>query len=282
MKKIFTLFASLFLTLALLAADRPKSMLTITSADQSDIRVVIDGRRFEPNDNQMRIRDMQPGYHSIKVYRERNFGIFTIFGQRYDVVFSNSMFIKPQTNVIISIDRFGRAQVFENRMRRRGYWDDRNMSGDHDLDYGRGRNYGDYGDRDRNWNDRDSRPGNRDDHDGGYGNYGGYDRNGGYSNGGNFGRTLSDAEFNNVLDNISQERSESNMMKSATQIITTNYFSAEQVKEMLQLFSFENNKLELAKLAYDKTVDQRNYFVVNDVFSFNSSKDELARYIRNH
>lgn len=281
MKKIFTLFTSFFLTIALLAADRPKSMLTIKSADQNDIRVVIDGRRFEPADNYMRIRDMRPGYHSIKIYRERNLGIFTIFGQRYDVVFNNSMFIKPNSNVMISIDRFGRAQVFENRIWGRRF-EDGDMQHDHDFDFGRGHNDGDYGDRDRNWNDRDSRWGDRDDTNGGSGNYGGYDRNGGYSNGGNFGRTLSDIEFNTVLNNISRERSENNMMKSATQIISTNYFSAEQVKEMLQLFNFEDNKLQLAKLAYDKTVDQRNYFVVNDVFNYGSSKDELARYIRSH
>ena len=71
-------------------------------------------------------------------------------------------------------------------------------------------------------------------------------------------------------------------MKSATQIINTNYLTSEQVKEMLQLFSLENNKLSLAELAYDRTVDKRSYFVVNDVFSYSSSKDELARYIRNH
>jgi hypothetical protein len=277
MKRIFTLFTSLFLTLALLAADRPKSMLTIKSADQSDIRVIIDGRRFEPNDNYMRIRDMKPGYHSIKVYRERNFGIFTIFGQRYDVVFNNSMFIKPFSNVMISIDRLGRAQVFENNMGGRRDWDDGDVRHDHDWDFGRGRNDGDYGDRDRGSNDRDSRWG-QDNRGGGYGN--GVGNNGDYGNSGSFGRTLSDIEFNNLLDNISRERSESNMMKSATQIIATNYFSAEQVKEMLQLFASEDNKLSLAELAYDKTVDQRNYFVVNDVFRFNSSKNELARYIR--
>ena len=287
MKKIFTLLTTLFLTLALLAADRPKSMLTIRSADQSDIRVIIDGRRFEPSDNYMRIRDMQPGYHSIKVYRERNFGIFTIFGQRYDVVFNNSLFIKPQSNVMISIDRFGRAQVLENRMGGHRFdWNDgSNIEHDHDFDSGGGRNYGDYGDRDRTWNNRDSRWGDRDSRNGGYGDNGGYGSNGGYGNNGSYGsgsvgRTLSDRDFENVLSNISRERSENNMMRSATQIINTNYFSSEQVKEMLQLFSSENNKLQLAELAFDKTVDQRNYYVVNDVFSFSSSKDELARYIR--
>ena len=73
MKKIFTLITSLTLALVVLAAERPKSTLTIKSADQSDIRVVIDGRRFEPYSSYMRIRDMQPGYHSIKVYRVRQY-----------------------------------------------------------------------------------------------------------------------------------------------------------------------------------------------------------------
>jgi hypothetical protein len=284
MKKIFTLFSTLILTVSLFAAARPKSMLTIKSADGSDIRVVIDGRRFEPYDNYLRIRDMQPGYHSIKIYRERNFGIFTIFGQRYDVVFSNSMFIKPQSNVMISIDRFGRAQVLENRLGGRD-WNDRDWKHDHDYDFDGGRNFGDYGDRDRNMNDRDPRWGDRDNRGGRYGNgnNGGYGKgnNGVYDNG-NFSRAMSDNEFDLVLNNISRERGENNMVRSATQIISTNFFTSEQVKEMLQLFSFENNKLDLAKLAYDKTVDQRNFYVVNDVFSYNNSKDELARYIRNH
>ena len=174
---------------------------------------------------------------------------------------------------MISIDRFGRTQVLENR--NRGFdWNDGNWKNDHDFDFDGGRNYGDYGNHDRAWNDRRSGPGDRTDRDDSYGNNGSY--------GGNFGRTLSDVEFNQLLHNINRESSENNMMKSATQIITTNYLTSEQVKEMLQLFSFESNKLSLAELAYDKTVDKRNYFVVNDVFSYSNSKEELARFIRNH
>jgi hypothetical protein len=298
MKRIFTLFTTLILTISLFAAARPKAMLTIKSADQSDIRVVIDGRRFEPYANYMRIQDMQPGYHSIRVYRERNFGIFTIFGSRYDVVFSNSMMIKPGTNVMISIDRFGRAQVLESRTRGRGYdWDDRGWKNDHNYDFDNGRNYGDYGDRDRNMNERDSKWGDRNDRNGGFGtNNGGYgNNNGGYGNGnsggygndggygnGNYSKAMPDIDFNRVLDNISRERFENNMLKSATQVINSNYFTSMQVKQMLHLFSFETNKLDLAKLAYDKTVDQRSYSVVNDEFSYTTSRDELARYIRSH
>jgi hypothetical protein len=68
-------------------------------------------------------------------------------------------------------------------------------------------------------------------------------------------------------------------MISAEQIIRTNYLTVDQVKKMMQLFCSENNKLEIVKLAYDKTVDQSDYYSVNDVFKSNDSKDELARCI---
>src|SRR5215212_11190292 len=111
MKRIFTLFTLVLLSLSLFAAEKkPQTLLTIASVERSDIRVVIDGRRFEPNTNYMRIRDMRPGYHTVKVYRERNVGFYTIFGKKYELVFSNSMMIKPQSSITIAIDRFGRAR----------------------------------------------------------------------------------------------------------------------------------------------------------------------------
>jgi hypothetical protein len=311
MKKIFTLFASLVLTFSLFAADRPKSTLSIKSQDQGFIRVIIDGRRFEPSDNELRVSDIRPGTHSVKVYRTKSMGFFTIFGQRYEMVFSGAVNVSPRSNVMISIDRFGRSSVMDARSRG---WDreDRNWNQGNDFGYDRGAQDGDYNDRDRNdrntqghgdgsWNGRDSHDGNN----GGYGNgnsgygtgNGGYGNgnsgygtgNGGYGNGNSgygsgayAGKVMSDNEFGRMLENISRERFENNMVKSATQVISTSYFTSIQVKQMLQLFSFENNKLDLAKLAFDKTIDQRNYSVVNDVFSSNSSKDELARFVRNH
>src|SRR4030095_9850279 len=99
----------------------------------------------------------------IKVYRERNVGIFTIFGQAYEVVFNNSMVIKPNSNVMINIDRFGRAQVFEQRIGGRQFdLNDRDWRQDQDFDFDRGRNYGDYGERERNLNKRVHRVGDMD------------------------------------------------------------------------------------------------------------------------
>ncbi|MER3497909.1 MAG: hypothetical protein C4308_04375 [Chitinophagaceae bacterium] len=298
MKKISTLLTLFLFSFSLFvfakpAGKKPKTLLTIVSSDRSDIRVIVDGRRFEPNTNYMRIRNMQPGYHSIKIYKERNSGLYTIFGKRYELVFNNSVVIRPQSEIRISIDHFGRTKVDEQRLNRRNgsyswdddydrdrnrdwNYDDKRWDDNNDYDFDRGRNYGDYGDHDKDC-DHDDHWGNRD-RNGGYGN--GYPNNGGWGN--TDSRVMSDYDFDRVLNNISRERFESNMMKSAQQIIATNFFTSAQVKQMLQLFSFEDSKLKLAKLAYDKTVDQRNFYVVNEVFSFSSSKDELAHYIRNH
>jgi hypothetical protein len=300
MKKIFTLLASFILAISLFAAaPRPKTMLTIQSYDQTDIRVLIDGRRFEPNTSYLRIRDLQPGYHQVKVYRERRSGRFTIFGNKYDMVFNSSMYVRPQTNIMIIIDRNGRAQISENRMNgRNNDWDDRNRSwgNNNDYDFDRGRNYGDYDNRDFDQNDRDSRWDGRNrnggsNNGGGYGN-GGYGNggsnngggygNGGYGNNSGYGRQMSDYDFSRAVNSISMQRGDFQKMESAKQLISTGFFSSAQVKQMLQVFSFENDKLDLAKLAYDKTVDKQNFYVVNDVFNSYSSRDELARYTRSH
>jgi Domain of unknown function (DUF4476) len=267
MKTIFTLLTSLVLSITVFATDaKPKSMLTISSSDGGDIRVIIDGRRFEPNDNYLRIQDVEAGYHSLKIYREKNSGLFILFGKRYEVVFSNSISIKPRTNVMIAVDRFGKATVNESRVngwfdhgnRGFGNQDTRNWDNDHDFDFDRGGSLGDYDNG----------------HDGKIGNDGsGYNEN-------VYNRAITDFEFNTVLSAMQKEWSEANRAKSAAQIISTNYLTAFQVKQMLQLFSFENNKLDLAKQAYSKTVDQKNYFMINDVFCSDGSKDELARYIR--
>jgi hypothetical protein len=82
------------------------------------------------------------------------------------------------------------------------------------------------------------------------------------------------------MNSMQKEWFENNRMKSASYIISNNFFTADQVKDMLSVFSFENNKLEIAKQAYTKTVDKQNYDCVLNALDYKSSKIELARFIR--
>jgi hypothetical protein len=255
MKRISTLLASLVLSIAVFAAPRPKNSLTIQSVDNSDIRVIVDGRRFEPNDNSIRISGLETGTHKVKIYKARNNGMFTIYNKRYEVVFNGSVAIRPRSNMNILIDRYGRATINDNRGNN-GRGNQNYGDRDDEFDFERGNNSGDYGsDRGGSWGD--------------------YDQHDGYSS------AMSDREFRQVLESIDKEWLESNKIKSASHIVTSNQMTSAQVKQIAQLFSFENNKLEVAKKAYQSTIDKRNYTMIMDVFSFNSSKEELARFIRN-
>ena len=238
MKTIFTLFASLLMSIAVFAAAKPQGILSIRSVDNSDIRVVLDGKRFESSDNSITIHGVEKGQHSIKVYREKRNGIFNLAGKGYELVYNATVQMKNRIHLAITIERNGRAVMQQTRIN-----GDLNNN-DRDYDYG----------RDGQWGD--------------------YDRNDAYARG------MSDREFRSVLNEIEKEWLESNKLKSATQVVKSNNMTTAQVKELLLMFSFENNKLQLAKQAYANTVDKRNYSRLYDVFSFNSSKVELERYIK--
>ncbi|MBL0130567.1 MAG: DUF4476 domain-containing protein [Chitinophagaceae bacterium] len=106
-----------------------------------------------------------------------------------------------------------------------------------------------------------------------------YDTDNGGWNGGR-GNVMNNREFSDMKDQIRKEWFENNRLISAKVIIDKNNFNMQQVKELMLLFTFENNRLEVAKYAYRKTVDKQNYYQLNDALTFNSSKDELARFIR--
>lgn len=105
-----------------------------------------------------------------------------------------------------------------------------------------------------------------------------YYDNGGWGNG--YNNIMTTREFNDVKDQLRKEWFENNRLNSAKFIIEKNSLTTSQVKELMLLFTFENNRLEIAKTAYRKTVDKQNYLSVNDALTFNSSKEELVRFIR--
>ncbi len=86
-------------------------------------------------------------------------------------------------------------------------------------------------------------------------------------------------DFNDLkgsVNNRSFESSNSAIVKSA---IDNNYFTADQVRDLLRYFTFEDTKLEIAKYAYKKVCDAKNFFKVYDAFDFDQSITELKNYI---
>ncbi|MDD2411338.1 MAG: DUF4476 domain-containing protein [Bacteroidales bacterium] len=89
------------------------------------------------------------------------------------------------------------------------------------------------------------------------------------------------ADFNQATAQIKKTSFADSKMKIAQQITRSNCLSVNQIIEICKLFSFEDNKLEFAKFAYDFTFEKNKYYLVNEVFSFSSSRDELDSFILN-
>jgi hypothetical protein len=99
-----------------------------------------------------------------------------------------------------------------------------------------------------------------------------------YENG---SRIMSDRDFRDFKKLITERTFESTKLSMAKNVIDINFFSTDQLREILGLFTFESGKLEIAKYTYSNTVDKNNYFRLFDLFTFESSVTELDEYIRN-
>jgi len=90
---------------------------------------------------------------------------------------------------------------------------------------------------------------------------------------------MSAADFDSAKESVNTGGIDDTKLKIAKQVVDENCMSTEQVKEMMELLSFEKAKLDLAKYGYSRVTDKRNYYKINDALTFESSKTELDTYI---
>lgn len=87
-------------------------------------------------------------------------------------------------------------------------------------------------------------------------------------------------DYDEAVRIIKNENFDEKRLATAKRIITDNPMNTRQIANICKLFSFEANRLEFAKYAYFHCVDPNKYFLLDEVFTFESSKDELHEFIR--
>lgn len=98
--------------------------------------------------------------------------------------------------------------------------------------------------------------------------------------GGGCSAAMSNSQFSGVKSSIDKQGFNEQKMTLLKQALNANgCISVGQVKELIGLFSFEDDKLEVAKFCYSKCYEANSYYQVNDAFSFDSSVDALNTYI---
>jgi hypothetical protein len=112
-----------------------------------------------------------------------------------------------------------------------------------------------------------------------------YIRNNGYADS-NYDYTIhtamTETEFTTLYDDIRKKWFPLSKYYTAVDIFNSsaNYFTTQQVHQIIALLSSEDNRLNLAKLAFDNIVDQQNFRQLYDLFNTQASKDELDNYVK--
>jgi hypothetical protein len=96
--------------------------------------------------------------------------------------------------------------------------------------------------------------------------------------------SMSDAGFNQLYQDILNQRNTSRKLSAATKAFNTasNYFNVAQVRQIISLISGENNRLQLAKLSLDNIIDPENTTQLFELLTTQSAKENLNYYIKSN
>lgn len=111
MKSFITIVAALVITASAFAAPN-FSRLTIINVENKNLRVVIDGNKYDGIGNNLSLGNLNVGYHSIKIYQIRH-GFFS----DYKLIYSSSVFLKPDRQINMVINRGGDVAINEQFLR---------------------------------------------------------------------------------------------------------------------------------------------------------------------
>ena len=92
---------------------------------------------------------------------------------------------------------------------------------------------------------------------------------------------MSQEEFQQAKKSILGQSFENDRMRVLKQVVKANCLYTSQVIELAKLFTFDDKRLEVVKLAYPYVFDPQNYYTVNDILTFSSSKEKLDEFINN-
>jgi hypothetical protein len=118
---------------------------------------------------------------------------------------------------------------------------------------------------------------------GGYGAYpnGSYpvDPNGGYVAANGY-RLMSPQDVDALAASLKQRSFESTRLEVAKDALSQTGLYALDLQRLLRSFDFESSRVELAKFAYPHVADPQNFYRVYEVFTFDSSIQELRKAVQ--
>jgi len=93
---------------------------------------------------------------------------------------------------------------------------------------------------------------------------------------------ISERDFTDLTNMVKSSPYDGTRVELLKYGIDGSFFTTDMVNSMVKLLTFENYRLEIAKYAYKKTVDKKNYLRIFENFKFDSYIRELKDYIQGY
>ena len=92
---------------------------------------------------------------------------------------------------------------------------------------------------------------------------------------------MSTANFNILLGQVQNQWQPSAKITTISNAFanTNNFFTTDQVGQLIHLVNDENSRLQLAKSSYSHVTDKQNFNQLYDLFSTQANRNELAAYV---
>ncbi|MEQ1798442.1 MAG: DUF4476 domain-containing protein [Lacibacter sp.] len=242
----YLFFLLLMASFAIQAQDLSKGKLSISTTGSNKIYVELGDTKKTLEQRDLIWYQLTPGTYSVKIYRLIRNDLATDQWKNYDLICNRTIEIRSGYHMEITINRFG--NFFINELNITGYddfneWNAATLVNNDPWVYGIQNTTG--------------APGS-----------------------GNDGYAMKKSNFIEFKKLMQEQSFDSKIVDFFKRNSKNNLFTAQQIKELCSLLSFDKYKLDLAKFAYDFTVDKGNYFLLYSVFDFDSYKRSLESYIK--
>ncbi len=84
-------------------------------------------------------------------------------------------------------------------------------------------------------------------------------------------------DFSNLKHSVENARFNSDKMDILRAAKHSNFFTSEQVRQLMLALTFDSDREEAAVMLYSNVVDKHNWFVIYDTLTFSSSRDSIDR-----
>jgi hypothetical protein len=236
--------------------------------------VTIDDQTISNGNGRFRFFDLNSGNHTLSISTGRNL----IFRTKFST-FNNTRMILDffifEGLYLLHTDQLSHQGMINNQYGNiwNNFWNGYYTS---PLDnYGWDPNYGQnpYGNNNQNWNNNQNNNWNNNQNNNNQNN-----NNQNWNNNQNQ-NNFNYQNFEEFYKVVKSQTFEDTKIEIITSQSRNTRWRTDDIKRLLLLLNFENNKLEVAKACYQNCIDKQNYFNIYSVFTFDTSVTELNRFI---